>query len=101
MFFGSLTNDSYYFDLKAEWKENHLPESIVLIEGEKMYCKSTAALRIARRMDGLWPMFYVFIIIPKPIRDLLYDLIARYRYKLFGRQTSCMVPGEDVLSRFV
>lgn len=87
--------------LKSEIADKKLPDSIVLLEGNKIYYRSTAALRIARRMDGLWPIFYLFIIIPEPVRDFIYDLIARYRYRLFGRKTFCMVPGEDVSARFV
>ncbi len=78
-----------------------VPESVVLKEGLKIYTKSTAALRIAKRMDGLWPVFYLFIIIPKFLRDPLYDIIGRNRYRWFGKKESCMIPGPDIRSRFI
>ncbi|MFL6466639.1 MAG: thiol-disulfide oxidoreductase DCC family protein [Pyrinomonadaceae bacterium] len=76
-------------------------DSIVLIEDEQAYIHSKAALRIARRLSGLWPLFYGFIIIPRPIRDLAYKLFAKYRYRLFGRQDACMIPTPDVRARFL
>ena len=76
-------------------------DSVVLIEGDRVYIHSTAALRIARRLSGIWSWFYIFIIVPRPIRDLIYKLIAKYRYKFFGRQEACMVPTQDVRARFL
>src|SRR5687768_12469568 len=76
-------------------------DSILLIEGDKAYRYSTAALRIAKRLTGLWRVFYIFIIVPKPIRDLLYKLFARFRYTLFGRQETCKLPTPDVRARFL
>jgi len=75
-------------------------DSIILIENEQLYTKSTAALKIARRLSGLWPMLYVFIIIPKFIRDWFYDFIAKNRYKFWGKQESCWVPTPDLQSKF-
>ncbi len=65
--------------------------SMVLLEQGQVYVKSSAALRVLRRLDGLWPLLYAFIIVPRPIRDLGYDLIARFRYKLFGKSDICML----------
>ena len=75
--------------------------TIVLIEDGAVYTRSTAALRIARRLGGLWPMFYAFIVVPRPLRDLGYRLIAHYRYRWFGRQDVCMVPTPEIRSRFL
>jgi predicted DCC family thiol-disulfide oxidoreductase YuxK len=58
--------------------------SVLLIQDEKIFTKSSAVLNILKCLDGLWPLFYVFIIVPGFIRDPVYDLIARYRYKWFG-----------------
>jgi predicted DCC family thiol-disulfide oxidoreductase YuxK len=58
--------------------------SVLLIEDEKIYTKSSAVLHILKCLDGLWPLFYVFIIVPGFIRDPVYDIIARYRYRWFG-----------------
>lgn len=76
-------------------------ESLILVENEKVYLRSTAALKIARNLKGLWPVFYPLIFIPSPIRDFLYDLIAKNRYKLFGRNDSCSLPDNKIASRFL
>jgi len=76
-------------------------DSIILVEDDRAYIQSTAALKIARRLDGLWPVFYGLIIVPRPIRDLAYKLFAKYRYKLFGRQDACMIPRPEVRARFL
>ena len=76
-------------------------DSVVLIEDEKAYTHSTAALRIARRLGGIWSMGYALIIIPRPIRDFLYKSFAKYRYRLFGRQDECMMPTPAIRARFL
>jgi predicted DCC family thiol-disulfide oxidoreductase YuxK len=65
-------------------KKNVNKGSVLLIEGEKIYTKSNAVLNILKCLDGLWPVFYIFIIVPGFIRDPVYNLIAKYRYKWFG-----------------
>lgn len=77
------------------------PESVILLEDGKIYEKSTAALRIAKKLDGLWPLVYILHIIPKFVRDPIYDLIARNRYKWFGKKETCMIPGPDIINRFL
>ncbi|PYS90590.1 MAG: thiol-disulfide oxidoreductase [Acidobacteria bacterium] len=76
-------------------------DSIVLVEDDHAYVHSTAALKIARRLDRPWPIFYAVMIVPRPIRDVAYKLFAKYRYKLFGRQDACMIPTPDVRERFL
>jgi predicted DCC family thiol-disulfide oxidoreductase YuxK len=76
-------------------------DSIVLIEKGQAFTRSTAALRIAKRMGGIWALAYVVIIVPRPIRDYLYDLFARYRYGLFGQKDECILPTPDVQARFL
>lgn len=61
-------------------------DSMVLIENDTYYIKSTAALRICKHLKGLWKAAYVFAVIPKPIRDFLYEFIANNRYKWFGKK---------------
>ena len=58
--------------------------TVVLIEGSKVYTRSTAALRIVRKLKGGWPLLYAFIIIPGPFRDVIYNFVARKRYSWFG-----------------
>jgi predicted DCC family thiol-disulfide oxidoreductase YuxK len=67
----------------------------------QMYTRSAAALRIARRLRFPWPLLYGFIIVPRPLRDAVYDLIARHRYRWFGKRDTCMVPTPDLRSRFL
>ena len=61
--------------------------SVLLIQNEKIYTKSNAVLNILKCLDGLWPVLYVFIIVPGFIRDPVYNLIAKYRYRWFGAIT--------------
>ncbi|WP_078412990.1 thiol-disulfide oxidoreductase DCC family protein [Priestia abyssalis] len=75
--------------------------SMVYVKENRVYMKSTAALKIARELKGFWPLLYVLILIPKPIRDIAYDLIAKNRYKWFGQKDECMVPSPDVRKRFL
>ena len=75
--------------------------SFIFIENNTAYTRSTAALRVCRYMNGLWPLIYGFIIIPRFIRDGIYNWVAGNRYKWFGKKEICMVPTQDVQSRFL
>ena len=76
-------------------------DSIVLVENKKVYTKSSAALRIARKLSGLWPLFFVLLIIPSFIRDGVYDFIAKNRYKWFGKKEQCMIPTLGLKEKFL
>ncbi|MEH6670688.1 thiol-disulfide oxidoreductase DCC family protein [Halopseudomonas sp.] len=76
-------------------------DTFLLIKNDRCYVFSDAALEIARNLAGLWFLFNVFKIVPRPIRDGAYKLFARNRYELFGRTEACMVPSDEVRSRFV
>lgn len=76
-------------------------ESFVLVKNGKCYLRSDAALQISREMQGLWPLLYGLRIVPRPLRDLFYNLVARNRYRLFGRRQSCMVPTPALQRRFI
>ena len=76
-------------------------DSFVLVEGGKAYTRSTAALRIARQLPGPWRFLYALIIVPRPLRDWAYDLVARNRYRLFGRRDSCMIPTPELKAKFL
>jgi predicted DCC family thiol-disulfide oxidoreductase YuxK len=76
-------------------------KTVILIADGKAYKKSTAALEVARRMDGLWPLLYVFWIVPYPLRDLVYNWIANNRYKWFGKKDQCMIPSPELKDRFI
>lgn len=77
-------------------------DSIVLIEGQKVYTKSTAALRIAKKLDGLWHLLFLLIIVPRPVRNVIYDFVAKNRYKWFGKKADqCMLPPPEIRERFL
>lgn len=76
-------------------------DSVVLVEGGQALRKSRAALRIARRMDAPWPMLWPLIIVPRPAADFLYDLLAKNRYRIFGKLDACMLPPPEVRARFL
>lgn len=75
-------------------------DSIMLLEGERVYERSTAALRIARKLHRAWPLLYVLIIIPRFIRDPIYNWIARNRYSWWGKRENCLVMVEGWEERF-
>ncbi|WP_228236036.1 thiol-disulfide oxidoreductase DCC family protein [Allomuricauda sp. M10] len=77
-------------------------DSIILIEpGVAYFTKSDAALEIAGELGGLWKLTSVFKWIPKSIRDVIYDFVARNRYKWFGKQESCMIPTPELKGKFL
>ena len=86
-------------------KQYHLPadnfNSFVLIQDAKAYTRSTAALRVAKQLKGITKLLYGFIIVPRFLRDAIYNLIANNRYKWFGERESCMLPSPDLQSRFL
>ena len=87
--------------LKTHAVDTQKLDSIVLIENEKVYVKSSAALRIAKKMSNLWPLFFVLLIIPSFIRDGVYDFIAKNRYKWFGKKEQCMIPTPGLIEKFL
>ncbi len=77
-------------------------DSIILIEpGVAYFTKSDAALEIAGELGGLWKVTSIFKWIPKSIRDVIYDFVARNRYKWFGKQESCMIPTPELKAKFL
>lgn len=74
--------------------------SLVLIENERFYLRSTAALKICRNLT-FWRIFYIFILLPKRMRDAIYHIIARNRYKWFGKRDACMIPSQEIQNRFL
>lgn len=77
------------------------PDTFVLIIGEDYYTKSTAALKVCKELSGMIKILYPIIILPKFFRDFVYDLIAKNRYKLFGKTDSCRIPTEEEKLKFL
>jgi predicted DCC family thiol-disulfide oxidoreductase YuxK len=88
-------------ELVEKFKIGKEIESVILIEGDRVSFYSTAAVRIARYLK--WPAkcLYAFIVIPAFLRDPLYRLIARNRYKWFGKRETCRIPTEEEKQRFL
>jgi predicted DCC family thiol-disulfide oxidoreductase YuxK len=86
---------------------HHLEEvdSLILVDrstgAERVFIRSNAALQVARYLGGWWKLLAVFSIVPRPLRDLLYDVFARYRYRLFGKYESCQLPSPEMRRRFL
>lgn len=76
-------------------------DSVVLVEGGRAWRKSRAALRIARGMDQPWPVLWPLIVVPRPVADFFYDLLAKNRYRIFGKLDACMIPPPEVRARFL
>ncbi|HDR6217278.1 MULTISPECIES: DCC1-like thiol-disulfide oxidoreductase family protein [Bacillus] len=76
-------------------------DSIVLIDKNNSYIKSDAILNICRNLKGIWKIFTIFILIPRPIRNFCYEKFAKNRYRWFGKQEHCMLPSPEVRKRFL
>ncbi|WP_277553346.1 thiol-disulfide oxidoreductase DCC family protein [Halobaculum limi] len=89
---------------QALLREHDLPtadhESFVLIDSEGAHQKSTAALRVARGLGLPWSLAWALRAVPRSVRDTLYDLVAEYRYDVFGKKDACEVPEPEVRERF-
>lgn len=75
--------------------------SIILLKQNKLYERSRAALEVARGLNGLWPLLYIFVVVPPFVRNAAYDFIARNRYKWFGKKNECMIPTPELKARFI
>ncbi|HUL72549.1 MAG TPA: thiol-disulfide oxidoreductase DCC family protein [Vicinamibacterales bacterium] len=77
------------------------PDSILLFDHGVLYQRSTAVLRIARGLRAPWPLLFGFVVVPRPVRDWVYDFVATRRYRWFGRRDTCMLPTPDLARRFL
>jgi predicted DCC family thiol-disulfide oxidoreductase YuxK len=76
-------------------------DTVVLLEGDEWYTKSDAAIRVAELLGGAYALAAALRVVPRPLRDAGYDLVAASRYRVFGRRDQCMVPSSDVSDRFL
>ncbi|MCC6866749.1 MAG: DUF393 domain-containing protein [Ignavibacteria bacterium] len=76
-------------------------ESFILVDGEKYFKKSTAALKLAPYLGFPWNLLYPFIIVPPFIRNYVYDIISKYRYKWFGKKSTCRIPTPEEIAKFL
>jgi predicted DCC family thiol-disulfide oxidoreductase YuxK len=100
----------YFAPLQSEVAEALLAEvgytdydfdTVVLVEDGEYYTKSDAALRVAARLDEPWSLLRFGRVVPRVLRDWVYDRVAEYRYLLFGKKDRCMVPTPDLRERFL
>ena len=75
--------------------------SIIYLDQGTAFFKSTAFLKIVRQLRFPWPVLWIGVIIPKPVRDWIYDIVAKNRYKWFGKKEHCLVPTGDLKNRFL
>jgi predicted DCC family thiol-disulfide oxidoreductase YuxK len=76
-------------------------DTVVLVDGERIFLRSDAPLEVARRLGGIWASLFIFKVLPRSLRDAAYDWVARHRYRWFGRQESCLLPRPEWKERFV
>lgn len=77
-------------------------DSILVIEpGVAYYSKSEAALEISKAFGGLWPVFQIFKWVPTSLRDVIYDFVAKNRYRWFGKKDQCMIPTPELQAKFL
>jgi predicted DCC family thiol-disulfide oxidoreductase YuxK len=99
--FASLQSDFGKNLLKQFGLKSNDLNSFVLIENGKAYLKSSAALRIAKNLGGIYSILYGFMIVPRFIRDFVYSIIANNRYRWFGKTNECMIPTPQLQARFL
>jgi predicted DCC family thiol-disulfide oxidoreductase YuxK len=76
-------------------------DSIIVVEGDRYFDRSNAALKIATALGGMWSLFSLFYVFPRFLRDPVYNLLSRNRYRIFGKKNECMIPTPELRSRFV
>lgn len=75
--------------------------TVILLKNGQVYVKSDAAVEIAKDLDGLWRFLHVFKFIPKPVRDFIYSIISKNRYRWFGNKNECLLPDNNIKERFL
>lgn len=99
--FASLQSESGQILLQQFGLPTNDFNSFVYIKGDNYFLKSSAGLHVLKDLGGPWKLLYAFIVVPKPIRDFVYNIIAKMRYKVFGKQETCMIPTSDLKQRFL
>lgn len=99
--FASLQSEPAKEIMRVHGLDENQLKTFVFVENGKAYTRSTAGLKLLRSFGGLWSLAYALIVIPRPIRDIIYNFISKNRYRWFGKQEVCMIPGPEVKARFL
>ncbi|MBK7627345.1 MAG: thiol-disulfide oxidoreductase DCC family protein [Bacteroidales bacterium] len=99
--FASLQSEAGKSLLSAAGLNPETVDTVVYLTGGKTFLRSSAILNLLNDLGGGLRLFYSLIIIPSFIRDFIYNLVARSRYRIFGKRESCMVPPKDIENRFI
>jgi predicted DCC family thiol-disulfide oxidoreductase YuxK len=99
--FASLQGETGQALLKKFRLSSDAMKSFVLIDGEKVYTRSTGALVLCRHLGGAWNVLYMLIVIPPVIRDGVYRFVARNRYRWFGKRAACALPTPALQKKFL
>ena len=98
---GALQEEPGKFLLTRFAADPEYLDSLVLVEEGQIFYRSTAALKIAKNLSGLWPLFYGLILLPVSWRDPVYDWIGRNRYRWFGKKNTCRLPSPEEKAKFL
>ena len=102
--FASLQSDAARRELLKVMEANEidaLPDSIVLLDSDGVHVRSAAALRILRGLGSWFLLLRLAVVLPPPVRDAVYNIVARNRYRWFGRRDTCMTPAPDIAAHFL
>ena len=99
--FGASQNPEGRALLERFGTSREASKSIILIEGDRIYLRSEAVLRIARRMRAPWNYAGVFLWVPRPLRDLVYSFVAAVRMRIAGKSNACEIPPPEIRQRLI
>lgn len=99
--FAAIQSEAGQSLLKSFGLENQPLESVILLSGRQAYIKSDAAIKVASKLGGIWTIALVFRLVPRPVRDAIYDWVAKNRYRWFGKQEQCLLPQPEWKDRFL
>ena len=101
-FFFTNIQSSTAKQIRHQFKLEHLKDdTIILIDNNRFYIKSDAILEIIKSFHGLWRFILISKLLPKTIRDFIYDLVARHRYLFIRKENTCLLPSQDEKGRFI
>lgn len=99
--FGASQNPAGQALLAQFGETRESTRSIILVEDGQLYRKSTAVLRIARRLPLPWSLAALFLAVPRPVRDAAYGVVAAVRHRLAGRSNACDIPPPEIRERLI